>query len=197
MTLAEFLLRSNTKQAFYDISLVDGYNLPVAIVFHPSTELSDIPPNLTNPVCIGTAALLASEGYDPYSSSAMSVLGANATYPLPFDQTVSSDDVSRWCPWGLQLLPPQRPASGVYPYPDDNIRRPFYDPCFSACAKSNAAADCCTGSYNSPSACKPSTYSKNAKLVCPDAYSYGNAPSLSTLLCVCTDCLTTPRRGDL
>ncbi|KAI9820508.1 MAG: hypothetical protein M1832_003699 [Thelocarpon impressellum] len=182
VTLAEFLLRSGTNQAFYDISLVDGYNLPLAIVFHPSPALSDIPPNLTNPVCIGTAALLASEGYNPYSSSATSVLGANSSFPLPFNQKVSLNTVSRWCPWGLQLLPPKKPASGIYPYPDDSIMRPSYDPCLSACAKSNAPSDCCTGLFNSPGTCKPSMYSMNAKEVCPDAYSYAYDDQSSTFV---------------
>ena len=175
MTLAEFLFQSASNQAFYDISLVDGYNLPIAIVLLPSGSLTDIPPNLTNPVCIGTAALLASEGYDPYSSSSVSVLGTNASYPLPFDNSISASTVSQWCPWGLQLLPPSEPANGVYSYPDDSITRPDFDPCYSACAKTNSPADCCTGAYNSPSACKASPYSQSAKSVCPDAYSYGES----------------------
>jgi hypothetical protein len=61
----------------------------------------------------------------------------------------------------------------VYPYPDDDIERPQFNPCFSACAKHNRPEDCCTGEYNSPNACQPSEYSKNVKAVCPDAYSFG------------------------
>ena len=135
--------------------------------------LSVIPPNLTNPVCIGTAALLASEGYDPYSSSSTSFLGTNSSFPLPFDMEQTSSRVSRWCPWDLQLQPPSRPNDGVYPYPDDSIRRPNFDPCYSACAKYNKPSDCCTELYDSPQKCKPGMYSKNAKAVCPDAYSFG------------------------
>ncbi|KAI9836972.1 MAG: hypothetical protein M1838_004908 [Thelocarpon superellum] len=182
VTLAEFLYQSASGQAFYDISLVDGYNLPIAIVLIASSSQTDIPPNLTNPVCIGTAALLASEGYDPYSSASTSVLGTNASYPLPFDQSQTASYVAQWCPWELQLLPPSPPASGVYPYPDSSISRPSFDPCFSACAKTNSPADCCTGAYNSPSACKPSAYSMNAKTVCPDAYSYAYDDQDSTFV---------------
>ena len=152
---------------------MDGYNLPIAIVLIALGSLQDIPPNLTNPVCIGTAALLAAEGYDPYSSSSTTVFGTNASFPLPFDQTQSAGAVSQWCPWDLQLLAPSGPSDGVYIYPDTGISRPSFDPCLSACAKTNDAADCCTGAYDSPSACKPSSYSTSAKAVCPDAYSYG------------------------
>ena len=172
MTLAEFTLASSSDQTFYDISLVDGYNLPVGIVsLYPESDkpsLTRIPPNLTNPVCIGTAALLAEEG-----STADANLGTNSSFPIPLDQTQSYSDVQRWCPWDLQLNPPSKPGDGVYPYPDDNIERPLFNPCYSACAKYNHPADCCTGHYNSPNVCKPSLYSQDAKKVCPDAYSFG------------------------
>ena len=80
------------------------------------------------------------------------------------------------------MNPPSKLGDGVYPYPDDNIQRPAFDPCYSACAKYNNAADCCTGHHGSPSTCQPSDYSKAAKGVCPDAYSYGMAECLLMLL---------------
>ena len=151
---------------------MDGYNLPVAIVALYATSgnpaLTDIPPNLTNPICIGTAALLADMG-----STIDSYLGTNSTYPIPLEQSVNVGDVARWCPWDLQVSPPTKPGDGVYPYPDDNIQRPAFDPCYSACAKYNRPSDCCTGKYDNPNVCKPSLYSTDAKRVCPDAYSYG------------------------
>ena len=172
MTLAEFTLATSSGQTFYDISLVDGYNLPLAIVsLYPESEnssLTQIPPNLTNPICIGTAALLTSQDDTSDSNS-----GTNSSYPIPLDQSISISDVASWCPWKLQVNIPTVPADGVYSYPDTTIQRPAFDPCFSACAKSGKAADCCTGSYDSPSTCKPSSYSTAAKSVCPDAYSYG------------------------
>lgn len=172
MTLAEFTLATSTGQTFYDISLVDGYNLPLAIVsLYPESgnaSLTKIPPNLTNPICIGTAALLTAQGDTSDSNS-----GTNSSYPIPLDETVSVSDVASWCPWDLQVNIPTVPSDGVYSYPDTNIQRPGFDPCFSACAKYSHASDCCTGSYDSPNACKPSSYSKAAKSVCPDAYSYG------------------------
>lgn len=92
------------------------------------------------------------------------------------------DDVQKWCPWDLQLQPPQKPGDGVYPYPDDNIQRPMFDPCISACSKWNKPSDCCTGSYDSPSSCKPSYYSQSAKKICPDAYSYAFDDQSSTFI---------------
>ena len=161
-------------QTYYDISLVDGYNLPMAIVLQPleNATLDGISPNLTNPSCQGTDGLLAPQGYNPYSDNS-DFLNTNASFPLPFDQSVDGHKISRWCPWDLQQNPPEKPGDGVYPYPDDNIKRPLFNPCFSACAKNNRPEDCCTGKYGSPSSCSPSLYSKNVKQVCPDAYSYG------------------------
>ena len=95
---------------------------------------------------------------------------------------MSSAQISSWCPWDFQLTPPPRPGYGVFPYPVDNIVRPVFDPCLSACAKTGAASDCCTGSYNNPKSCKPSFYSNKAKLVCPDAYSYAYDDSSSTFI---------------
>ncbi|KAI9878526.1 MAG: hypothetical protein M1830_000660 [Pleopsidium flavum] len=186
VTLAEFTLASTSGQTFYDISLVDGYNIPMGIVsLHTqsgNSSITNIPPNLTNPVCIGTAALLADEG-----STADATLGTNSSFPLPLDQSVSMADVQRWCPWDLQLQPPTKPGDGIFTYPDTNIQRPLFNPCYSTCAKYNQPRDCCTGSYGSPNVCKPSLYSQDAKKVCPDAYSFGklnitrNEPGLAML----------------
>lgn len=146
----------------------------MAIVLQPleNVTLDDIPPNLTNPSCQGTAGLLAPQGYDPYSHQP-EFLRTNKSYPLPFEGDVDEKKISKWCPWDLQQSPPDKPGDGVYPYPDDNIERPNFNPCFSACAKNNKPEDCCTGEYNSASKCRPGLYSKNVKEVCPDAYSFG------------------------
>jgi len=171
-TLAEFTLATSTGQTFYDLSLVDGYNLPMAIISLYSEasdpSLRDIPPNLTNPICIGTASLLSDKG-----SAADANSGTNSSFPIPLEQKVSMSDVQSWCPWDLQSSAPSKPGNGVYPYPDDKIQRPIFDPCYSACSKYRKPSDCCTGSYDSSHACKPGLYSSNAKKVCPDAYSFG------------------------
>lgn len=160
VTLAEFTLSSTSGQTFYDISLVDGYNIPLAI----NALNSDVPKSMTNPICIGTASLLAAANYP--------------TTTVPLERSESWNDVQGWCPWDLQLDPPKKPGDGVYPYPDDDIQRPYFNPCYSACAKYSKASDCCTGSYNSPTACNPSYYSTQAKKVCPDAYSFGMSCAL-------------------
>ena len=134
-----------------------------------NSKLTIIPPNLTNPICIGTAALLALEAATAEDSN----LGTNDSFPIPLEEDLSFSDVSRWCPWDLQSQPPTKPGDGVYPYPDDTIMRPLFDPCYSACAKFGKDEDCCSGKYNNPNKCKPSEYSEMAKKVCPDAYSYG------------------------
>ncbi|KAI9849139.1 MAG: hypothetical protein M1837_005369 [Sclerophora amabilis] len=184
VTLAEFTLSSASGQAFYDISLVDGYNLPLAIVLLAggNDTFNDIPPNLTNPSCVGTGALLADQGYDPYNGTSPEFLGTNSSYPLPFDESETMKSLSRWCPWSLQLQPPTKPGDGVYPYPDDEIPRPDFDPCYSACAKNNQPSDCCTEAYNTPMTCKPGLYSMNAKAACPDAYSYAYDDMTSTFI---------------
>ncbi|KAF2194520.1 Osmotin, thaumatin-like protein [Zopfia rhizophila CBS 207.26] len=184
VSLAEFTLDAGDGYTYYDISLVDGYNIPMAIVLQPlrNASLDDIPPNLTNPSCQGTVGLLRPKGYDPYTSGYQIFLGTNSTYPLPFDHRVDDDQVSRWCPWDLQQYPPDKPGDGVYPYPDDNIQRPAFNPCYSACAKNNKPEDCCTGDHGSPSTCQPSDYSKSVKAVCPDAYSFAFDDQKSTFI---------------
>lgn len=181
-TLAEFTLATSSGQTFYDISLVDGYNLPIGIIsLYPesgNSKLTDIPPNLTNPICIGTAALLSAQD----ANADDMYLGTNSSFPIPLEKSLSFDDVSRWCPWDLQSDPPTKPGDGVYPYPDDTITRPLFDPCYSACAKNGKDSDCCLGKYNSPNVCKPSDYSQMAKKVCPDAYSFAFDDQTSTFI---------------
>jgi hypothetical protein len=152
---------------------VDGYNLPIGLTFLPgnNSNLQEIPPNFTNCACIATTGMLAGTS-----------TSTNSTYPLPYDKQTTNADLEGWCPWDLQLNPPMRPGDGVYPYPDDNIQRPVFDPCLSACAKTNAPSDCCTGSYDDPGVCQPSLYSTQAKGVCPDAYTYAFDDQTSTFV---------------
>ncbi|KAI9726503.1 MAG: hypothetical protein M1828_001325 [Chrysothrix sp. TS-e1954] len=157
-SLAEFTLDTGSGQTFYDLSLVDGYNLPLAIVMHAdqNSTFSAIPPSLTNPSCVGTVGDLAPTSFDPYSNGEF--LGTNSSDPLPFDKKVSPEQVARWCPSDLEVDPRTGPSGGVYIYPDGSLDRPQFDPCYSACAKYDQAQYCCTGSYDSPSSCSPSAY---------------------------------------
>lgn len=170
---------SSASQTFYDISLVDGYNLPLGVTFLPGNNsvLEDIPPNLTNCACIATSGMLSTTANVGTSGNS-----TNTTYPLPYEADQTNNSLDSWCPWDCQMTAPTKPGDGVYPYPDDNIQRPIFDPCYSACEVTRSAKDCCTGSYDSPSKCSPSLYSRNAKSVCPDAYSYAYDDQTSTFI---------------
>lgn len=182
VTLAEFTLNGGSQQSFYDISLVDGYNLPMAIVLIQNGANTGTSPNTTNPSCVGSVGNLAAQGYNPYTHGLQTFLGTTLSHPLPFDTQVTASLVSSWCPWDLQSSPPKAPGNGVYPYPDGNIARPPFDPCLSACAKYNSDKYCCTGSYGSSGSCQPNYYSSKAKTVCPDAYSYAFDDTTSTFI---------------
>jgi hypothetical protein len=86
-TLAEFTLSGAHDQSYYDISLVDGYNLPVAIVLlaNSRSDVEDIPPNQTNPSCIGSVGDLGPTNHDPYANNQI-FLGTNGSSPLPFNR---------------------------------------------------------------------------------------------------------------
>ncbi|KAH6888017.1 thaumatin family-domain-containing protein [Thelonectria olida] len=174
-TLAEFNLAGgiNNKQTFYDISLVDGYNLPIGIKHIPSKNTSFIPPNLTNCACIATPGWL-------YAESETGTYYANSTYPIPLETTIDNKRAARWCPWRYLTFPPTKPGDGIYPYPDDMIKRPDFSPCNSACATTGSDKDCCVGDYHDPDICRPSDYSYAAKRICPDAYSYAFDDGKST-----------------
>ncbi|KAH8811430.1 thaumatin family protein [Xylogone sp. PMI_703] len=181
VTLAEFNLEGgpNRDQTFYDISLVDGYNLPLSIIFIPGNNslLRSIPPNLINPSCIATSGLLSAKSPFGVPSSQ----ATNNTFPLPYEPSQSNSTVEKWCPWENQLIPnPSRPGDGVYPYPVDHVPRPAFNPCVSACSLTGRAEYCCTGSYDDASKCHKSYYSSQAKSVCPDAYSYAFDDATST-----------------
>ena len=183
-TLAEFTMDGGQDQTFYDISLVDGYNLPMAIVMTTSDGQDNVQSNFgseTNPVCIASVGDLAAQDFDPYANG-QQFLGTSSQNPLPFENKVTSQSVSDWCPWDLQVNPPQAPGDGVYPYPDGNVERPPFNPCLSACAKHASDSYCCLGSYNGPGKCSPNYYAKAAKNVCPDAYSYAYDDQDSTFI---------------
>ena len=176
-TLAEFTLAGGiaNRQTFYDISLVDGYNLPMAIHYIPARNTTFIPPNLTNVVCIGTSGFLD----DPTLSGETY---SNSSFPIPWEHQYSNDGLRDWCPWSLLAEPPTKPGDGIYPYPDDNIQRPIFSPCLSQCAATGRDEDCCAGNHDQPDTCSPSRYSYVAKSVCPDAYSYAYDDQTSTFI---------------
>ncbi|KAM0333480.1 hypothetical protein ACHAQA_002142 [Verticillium albo-atrum] len=176
-TLAEFTLAGGiaNEQTFYDISLVDGYNLPMAINYIPAANTTFIPPNLTNCACIATPGYLANGALSGEDYS-------NSSYPIPWEPYESNDSARDWCPWPLLAYPPDKPGDGIYPYPDDNIHRPDFSPCLSQCAATGRDEDCCAGDYNDPEVCKPGRYSNSMKAMCPDAYSFAYDDQQSTFI---------------
>ncbi|GJN67592.1 hypothetical protein PLICBS_001619 [Purpureocillium lilacinum] len=176
-TLAEFNLAGGVTgmQTFYDISLVDGYNLPMGINYIPAKNTTYIPPNLTNCACVATSGWL-------YTKAQTGTFYANSTYPIPLEPDETNDSVGSWCPWPNLAFPPTKPGDGIYPYPDDKIQRPAFSPCKSACAATGSDKDCCVGKYHDPKICKPSLYSKSVKAVCPDAYSFAFDDQQSTFI---------------
>ena len=175
-TLTEITLIGgiNKDQSFYDISLVDGYNIPMAVKHIPPKNASKpIPPNLTNPACIATAGWI-------WEPTPLGTIYGSAEYPIPWEIHVTNQNVRRWCPWDQLAFPPDKPGDGIFPYPDDNVPRTDFSPCLSRCSVTNAPKDCCTGKFDDPKKCKPSLYSRAAKAMCPDAYSFAYDDHLST-----------------
>ncbi|KAL2490620.1 Pathogenesis-related thaumatin superfamily protein [Abeliophyllum distichum] len=121
-TLAEFTLGTG-GQDFYDVSLVDGYNLPMIV------ETS------------GGSGMCASTG--------------------------CVTDLNRVCPSELRV------GGG--------------EACKSACEAFGSPEYCCSGAFNSPTACKPSVYAQMFKSVCPRSYSYAYDDPTSTFTCAGAD----------
>ncbi|KAK5991041.1 Thaumatin-like protein 1 [Cladobotryum mycophilum] len=176
-TLAEFNLAGGVDnlQTFYDISLVDGYNIPMGINYIPASNTTFIPPNLTNCACIATAGWV-------YANADNGTYYTNSTYPVPLESRETNESIEGWCPWPNLAFPPTEPGNGIYPYPDDDVQRPAFSPCNSACAATGTDKDCCIGKYHDPTICKPSLYSKSVKAVCPDAYSFAFDDQQSTFI---------------
>ncbi|XP_059636768.1 thaumatin-like protein 1b [Cornus florida] len=131
-TLAEFTLDGDNGMDFFDVSLVDGYNLPMLVVPQGGTGV-----NCTNTGCVV--------------------------------------DLNSACPSELKLT--SEGGEGVA--------------CKSACEAFGKPEYCCSGAYNTPATCKPSSYSQLFKNACPRAYSYAYDDGTSTFTCVGADYLIT------
>ncbi|XP_057973176.1 thaumatin-like protein 1b [Malania oleifera] len=132
-TLAEFTLDGADGLDFFDVSLVDGYNLPMLVA--------------------------------PQGGS-----GANCT------STGCVVDLNGACPEALKVTSADG-KEGVA--------------CKSACEAFGDAQYCCSGAYNTPDTCKPSSYSDIFKKACPTAYSYAYDDKTSTFTCASADYLIT------
>lgn len=185
-TLAEFNLPGYENMSFYDISLVDGYNLPLAIQVLLNASNSGGPSaNQTNPSCVASVQDLASQSFNPYtgqeSNTQQPFLNTNSTYPLPFETALTSTEISSWCPYDLQLQPIEEINGKKCPcFVGTDVAHPPFNPCLSACSKYGKPQFCCTGKYGREGKCGPNYYSRQAKKVCPDAYSYAFDDKSST-----------------
>ncbi|KIW03079.1 uncharacterized protein PV09_05724 [Verruconis gallopava] len=166
-TLAEFNLPGGLNQSYYDISLVDGYNLPLAIevILDGNNPFQPLP-NTTNPSCIGGVQGFASMPYDPYANG-QEFLNTSSRTPLPFESKLTTNDVSKWCPSDLKLKAAESGSSA-------------FNPCVSPCERYKVSIYCCTDNYDSAKKCHPNYYAIQAKKVCPDAYSYAFDDASST-----------------
>lgn len=143
----------------------------MAIQVIPTNGTAVPPANETNLICAGSLqGFDPDKNFNPYNNSQNIFYGTNSSAPLPFESKMTYADVSHWCPWDLQFAPMEEVG---------NTRLPF-DPCLSLCSKTHKSEHCCTGKHNSAKTCKANYYSKRAKAVCPDAYSYAYDDASST-----------------
>ncbi|XP_051131594.1 thaumatin-like protein 1 [Andrographis paniculata] len=120
-SLVEYTLAGADQKDFYDISLVDGFNVPVSV-------------QPTGPNCPTTSC---------------------------------SSNVNSACPNELALRGDDGAVIG----------------CRSACTVFQQPQYCCTGSYGSPTTCRPTNYSMIFKKQCPQAYSYAYDDSSGIFTC--------------
>jgi len=184
-TLAEFNLIGYDNLSFYDISLVDGYNLPLAILVVANASAPNLPPaNETNPACVASVQDLAPASFNPYADAAGQTpfLNTNASWPVALDTSQTPRDIQTWCPYDLQANAAHN-TSGKGRCPclaDSSAAHPPFNPCVSACARYGGPRFCCEGKFASAARCSPNYYSVRAKAVCPDAYSYAFDDATST-----------------
>ncbi|KAJ0797396.1 putative Thaumatin family [Helianthus annuus] len=126
-SLAEFTLDSPLD--FYDVSLVDGYNMPVSIFPHDDS---------------GVCASVRCDA-----------------------------DLNQHCPANLIV----RGDGG------ETVA------CKSGCTAYQTPEYCCTGEYQNPETCQPTTYSQYFKEGCPSSYSYAFDDQSSTFTCRDSDYL--------
>lgn len=142
-TLAEFTLNGAGGMDFYDVSLVDGYNLPMLV-----TPQGGSGNNCTTTGCIG--------------------------------------DLNSACPSELKMMNTlSSSSSGGRDGTNECVA------CKSACEAFKDDKYCCSGAYNTPQTCSPSSYSQYFKSACPRAYSYAYDDGTSTFTCASADYIVT------
>ncbi|URE28639.1 Thaumatin family, partial [Musa troglodytarum] len=206
-TLVEFTLQGDGGKDFYDVSCVDGFNLPVLVV--PSggsnCESTSCPVNV-NAQCPQELQVTAPDGgvfsciTGDCGTGQVACNGAGGAPPTTLVEfTLQGDggkdfyDVS--CVDGFNLPVLVVPSGGsncnstscpvnVNAQCPQELQVTAPDGgvvgCKSACLAFNTDEYCCRGQYDKPDTCKPSDYSKIFKNACPQAYSYAYDDRSST-----------------
>ncbi|KAI3505442.1 hypothetical protein L1887_27572 [Cichorium endivia] len=123
VTIAEFSVNQFQGQDFYDVSLVDGFNLPILV----------------------------------------EATGGSGSGLRSCAKTGCVDDLNQRCP-------PELTFSGG-------------SACRSACQAFGSPEYCCSSSFSSPSACRPTAYAQLFKSACPRSYSTAYDDQTSTFMC--------------
>lgn len=163
-TLAEFTLNGTNGLDFYDVSLVDGYNLPMLVLPKGGT--------------INLKKFIVANIYDIYFHFEWNIKiiilfkiidnligtrgGCGATGCLV--------DLNGACPKELRVASGGRVVA-----------------CRSACEALGDPRFCCSEAFATPDTCGPSMYSLFFKYICPRAYSYAYDDKTSTFTCASPD----------
>ncbi|KAL6867461.1 hypothetical protein ACP4OV_015485 [Aristida adscensionis] len=155
-TLAEFTLDGSGGLDFFDVSLVDGYNLPMLIV----------------PQGAGGGG----------GATAGSGAGVNGSADSPKCMATGClVDLNGACPADLRVVPASTGSTTGAAGGGGGAGGAVA--CRSACEAFGTPQFCCSGAYGNPNTCRPSTYSQFFKTACPRAYSYAYDDSTSTFTC--------------
>ncbi|GLT76960.1 hypothetical protein SLA2020_485910 [Shorea laevis] len=195
-SLAEFTLASEGRQDYYDLSLVDGFNLPVSITPQGGSGPTCTTTNCAaNPhfihICSSACCTLLLSFYSSISIifaakllhfaaklqlHSLSISSLIAAMKWQFHFIISAGLIATF----FAIIPTNAvcPSELALTGSDESIIG-----CKSACVVFNQPQCCCTGQYNSADTCKPTNYSMIFKNQCPQAYSYAYDDRSSTFSC--------------
>ena len=152
--------RAGVPLDFYDVSLVNGYNLPLAI--EPRGPLRGEQPTPPPPP----------PGRPPKPAACGK---PSCTFPLAqCPPELAYDGAQQPLLWGGGTLHGEQPP----------VSAGEVVGCWSACDKLKSAAYCCTGAYAAgPASCPINHYASVFKASCPTAYAYAYDDLSSTYTC--------------
>jgi hypothetical protein len=172
VTLFELQIAGDNIVDYADISLVDGGSVSMGFQWLGSLSgnpnLMSIPDGVFSPMCVLNPSLIG-------GTPSPGPFKPDSGFDVPYIQN-SRERVANWCPSEYLVNRPQGPPDGVQSYPDGSIQRPWFSPFRSECQIHKSPMNCCTGDYDNPN-CPRNAWSKLAKTICPDAYSYGKCSS--------------------